>query len=94
MSSTELHCLSTYLGPVSRKSRKLFGREKPFVKVRPASSGKPVFSYVLKGIKIKINAKFRASRRLRSEDTKRIMSPEKFRDFPETGPRSDKSFLR
>ena len=75
-------------GPVSRKSRKLFGREKPFVKVRPASSGKPVFSYVLKGIKIKINAKFRASRRLRSEDTKRIMSLEKFRDFPETGPQA------
>ena len=28
-----------------------------------------------KGIKIKITAKFRASRRLRFEDTKRIMSP-------------------
>ena len=27
-------------------------------------------------MKIKINAKFRASRRLRFEDTKRIMSPE------------------
>ena len=66
-------------GPVSRKSRKLFGREKPFVKLRLASSGKPVFSYVLKGIKIKINAKFRASRRLRSEN---------FRDFRETSPMS------
>ena len=49
------------------------GPEKPFVKLQPTSSGKPVFSYVVKGIKIKINAKFRASRRLRFEDTKRIM---------------------
>ena len=37
---------------------------------------KLVFSYVVKGIKIKITAKFRASRRLSFEDTKRIMSPE------------------
>ena len=35
-----------------------------------------VFSYVVKGIKIKVTAKFRASRRFRFEDTKRIMSPE------------------
>ena len=62
-------------GPVSRKSRELFGPEKPFVKLRPAFSGKLVFSYVVKGIKIK-TAKFRASRLLRFEDTKRIMSPE------------------
>ena len=34
------------------------------------------FLYVVKGIKIKITAKFRASRRLSFEDTKRIMSPE------------------
>ena len=33
-----------------------------------------------------ITAKFRASRRLRFEDTKGIMSPEKFRDFRETNP--------
>ena len=64
------------LGPVTRKSRKLFGPEKPFVKLRPAYSVKPVFSYVVKGIKIKITAKFRASRRLSFEDTKRIMSHE------------------
>ena len=42
------------LGPVSRKSRELFGPEKPFVKVRPAYSVKLVFSYVVKGIKLKI----------------------------------------
>ena len=64
------------LGPVSRKSRRLFGPEKPFVKLRPAYSAKLVFSYVVKGIKIKITAKFRASRRLTFEDTKRILSPE------------------
>ena len=64
------------LGPVSRKSRELFGLDKPFVKLRPAYSVKLVFSYVIKGIKIKITAKFRASRRLRFEDTKGIMSPE------------------
>ena len=64
------------LGPVSRKSRKLSGPEKPFVKLRAAYSVKLVFSYVVKRIKIKITAKFRASRRLSFEDTKRIMSPE------------------
>ena len=65
-----------FQGPVSRKSRKLFGPEKPFVKLRPAYSLKLVFLFVVKGIKIKITAKFRASRRLRFEDTKRIMAPE------------------
>ena len=64
------------LGPVSRKSRELFGPEKPFVKLRPAYSVKLVFSYVVEGIKINITAKFRASRRLHFEDTKRIMSPD------------------
>ena len=34
---------SCVLGPVSRKSRKLFGPEKPFVKLRPAYSVKLVF---------------------------------------------------
>ena len=62
--------------PVSRKSQKLCGPEKPFIKFRPAYSVKLVFSYVVKGRKIKITVKFRASRRLRFEDTKRIMSPE------------------
>ena len=53
-------------GLVSRKSRKLFGPEKPFVRLRSAYSVKLIFSYVVKGIKIKIIKKFR-------EDTKRIM---------------------
>ena len=73
------------MGRVSRTSRKLFGPEKAFVKLRSAYSVKLVFSYVVKGWKVKITVKFRASRRLRLEDTKRIMSPEKFRDFRETG---------
>ena len=50
--------------------------EKSFKKLRPANSVKLVFSNVVKRIKIKTTAKFRASRRLRYEDTKRIMSPE------------------
>ena len=45
-------------GPVSRKSRKLFGPEKPFVKLRPAYSVKLIFSYVVKGIKIKKKQSF------------------------------------
>ena len=63
-------------GPVSRKPRQLFGPEKPFGKLWPAYAVNLVFSYVVKGIKIKITAKFRASGRLRFEDTKRILSPE------------------
>ena len=39
-----------------------------------------------------LTATFRASRRLRFEDTKIIMSPEKFRDFRETGPWTIDSF--
>ena len=50
--------------------------EKPFLKLRPAYSVKLVFSNVVKGIKTKTTARFRASRRLRFEDKKRIMSPE------------------
>ena len=68
-------------GPVSRKSRERFGPEKPFVKLRPAYSVKLVFSYVIKGIKVKVTAKFRASRRLRFEDTKRIIARNKAGKF-------------
>ena len=64
------------LGPVSRKPRRLFGPEKPLVKLRPTHSVKLAFSYVVKGIKSTITAKFHASRRLRFENTNRNMSPE------------------
>ena len=73
--------------PVSRKSRKLDGPEKPFVKLRPAYSVKQVFLYVVKGINIKITAKFCDMEHFRFEDTKIIMLPEKFRVFRETGPK-------
>ena len=59
----------------SRKSRKRFGTEKTFVTLRPVYSVKLVFSYVVKAIKIITTAKFRAPRRLRFKDTKRIKSP-------------------
>ena len=75
-SNTFLWQRNSGLGPVSRKSRKLFGPEKLFLKLQRAYSVKLVFSYVVKGIKSKIITKFCASRRLRFEDTKRIMSPE------------------
>ena len=71
-----LDILSPLQGPVFRKSRELSGPEKPFVKLLPAYSIKLIFSHVVKGIKIKITAVFRASRRLRFEGTKRITSPE------------------
>ena len=72
MTATEL-LTAKGLGPVSRKFRELYGQ---FVKVRPAYSVKLVFSDVVKGIKIKIIAKFRALRSLRFEDIKRIMPSE------------------
>ena len=61
------------LGPVSRKSRKLFGPEKPFVKLQTAYSKKLVFYYDFKIRKGKFVAKFHAWKRLRM---KGIMSPE------------------
>ena len=90
------HVFQTWgLGPVSRKSRELFGPEKPFVKLRPAYSVKLVFSRVVEGIKMKITAKFRASRHLHFEDTKRIMSPDlrpkSFGTFEKQAPVSQKS---
>ena len=55
-------------------------------KLRPAYSVKLVLSYVVKGIKVKITAKFRDREHFRFEDTKRIMSPGEFGVFRETGP--------
>ena len=46
-----------------------------------------------KGIKMKITAKFRDTEHLRFEDTKEIMSPEKFWNFRETGPKFPFSLL-
>ena len=78
------------LGLVSRKSRKLFRPEKAFVKLQAAYSVKLVFSYDVKGIEIKITAKFCVSRRLRFNDAKGIRSPEmrpkSFRTFEKRAP--------
>ena len=64
--------------------------EKTFLKLRLAHSVKLVFSYVVKGRKIKITAKFRALRRLRFEETKRTMShemrPKSFGSFEKRAP--------
>ena len=85
------------LGVVSRKSRKRFGPAQQFVKLQPAYSVRLFSSYVVKEIKIKITAKYRGSRRLLFEDTKRILSPrnapEKFRDCREMGPRAVTFYL-
>ena len=78
-------------GPVSRKFRKLCGPEKSCVKLQPGLSVKLVFLHVAKGIKIKVTAKFRASRRLRFKDKRKLspeMRPKSPRDFGETGRRS------
>ena len=78
------------------RARKVFGtfekrapvleslENKPFVKLRSVHSVKLIFSHIVKGIKIKTPAKFRASRRFRLEDKKRIVTrkaPEKFWDI-------------
>ena len=62
-------------GPISQKSCKIFRPKTPFEKLRPAYSINLVFSYLVKGINIKMTAKFCASRCLHFQDTKRIMSP-------------------
>ena len=61
-------------GACFSKFPKTFRARKPFVKLQPANSVKLVFSYVVKGIKSKITAKFPASRRLRFEYTKYIFN--------------------
>ena len=70
--------LNQVKGPVAHFSEvpKTFGAKNPFLKLRLAHSVRLVFSYIVKGSKIKVTAKFRALRRLRFEDTKRTMSPE------------------
>ena len=77
-------------GPVSRKPRKLFGPEKPFVKLWPAYSVNLVFSYVVKGIKNKNNCKVSCletpSFWRYKENSVTRNAPEKFRNFREQAP--------
>ena len=74
-------------GPGARFSKvpRTFRAQKAISKTAPAYSVKPVFCYVVKGILFKITAKFRASRRLCFEDTKRNLSPEKFSGLSRNG---------
>ena len=62
-------------GPFLESPETFSGPKEPFVKLRLTYSLKLVFSHVVKGWKIKITVKFRASRRLHFENTKRMMSP-------------------
>ena len=62
------------------------GPGRKFVTLWAAYSVKLVLLYVAKGIKIKIIAEFRTSRRIRFEDTKGIISPEKFSGVSRNGP--------
>ena len=70
----------TVPSPVARfskpRSRKLFGPEKPFVKVPTAFFGKPIFERVFKVTKRKVTVKFDNLNPLRSWDTKGIVTPE------------------
>ena len=68
--------LSWKQGPVSRKSRKLLGSEKPFVKLPTACFGKPIFYHVFKVTKRNVTVKFYDLNPFRSWDTKRIVTPE------------------
>ena len=76
--------------PVSRKSRWIYGPEKPFVILRPAYSVMLVFSCVVKGIKTRINWKVSCLETpsfWRFEESYVTRNaPEKFRDFGDTGP--------
>ena len=77
-----------FLGPVSRTSRKFFGPEKPFQKLRFAYSKKLDFYYNFKIRKDKFVAKLHAwemSSFLRYEGNYGTRNaPEKFREFRET----------
>ena len=64
-------------GPVSRKSRELFGSEKLVVKLQSACFEKMIFSHVFNIRKIKRIAKFEGLEPRRCEDIKGIVSPER-----------------
>ena len=78
-----VHILVTvYRGPF------LESPEKPLIKLQSASSVNLVFSYIVRGIKIKIKVSFleTASFWRYKEIYVTRSAPEKFRDFRETGP--------
>ena len=65
------------LGPVSRKSRKLYGPEKLVVKLQSACFEKMIFLHVFNIRKIKSIAKFEGLEPRRCEDIKGIVAPER-----------------
>ena len=65
------------LGPVSRKSRGLFGPEKLVVKLQSAYFEKLIFLHVFNIRKIKRIAKFEGLEPRRCEDIKGIVAPER-----------------
>ena len=65
------------LGPVSRKSRELFGPEKLVVKLQSACFEKLIFLHVFNTRKIKRIAKFEGLEPRRCEDIKGIVAPER-----------------
>ena len=64
-------------GPVSRKSRELFGPEKLVVKLQSACFEKMIFLHVFNIRKIKRIAKFEGLEPRRCEDIKGIVAPER-----------------
>jgi len=67
----------SYQGPVSRKSRELFGPEKLVVKLQSACFEKLIFLLVFNIRKIKRIAKFEGLEPWRCEDIKGIVAPER-----------------
>ena len=70
------HSSQMTMGARFSKVPRTFRARKAIRKITTCLFCKARFFCDVKGIKLKINAKFRASTRLRFEDTKRIMSPE------------------
>ena len=80
------------LGPVSRKSRELFGPEKLVVKLQSACFEKQIFFHVFNIRKTKRTAKFEGLEPRHCEDIKAVVAPgigpKSFGTFDKTGPRS------
>ena len=78
------------LGPVSRKSRELFGPEKPVVKLQSTCFENLIFYHVFKVRKFKRMAKFYGLESRRCEDIKRIVAleidPKRFGTFEKQTP--------
>ena len=82
--------ISSVQGPVSRKSRELFGPEKLVVKLQSACFEKLIFLHVFKIRKTKRIEKFDDLESRRCEDIKAIVAPEiglkSFGTFEKQGP--------